>query len=193
MAHPSLCRRRTPAILRRCCIFRQRTVSSDSACCVHQHTVAMSVGRQPAIRRRWLDVLCTNSPVHRSHTCSRTGYGHHSAIRSPLSSCPTYPAALPLILSLTRPFSSFTSATSSATPPQSVDPIDSLDDVLGESHINWYPGHMHKTFKALDTQLKHCNVVVEVRDARVSRTHKHYDTQYRHSSHSTHAAESNPH
>lgn len=33
--------------------------------------------------------------------------------------------------------------------------------------INWFPGHMRKTMRELDDQIKKVNMLIEVRDARI--------------------------
>lgn len=45
--------------------------------------------------------------------------------------------------------------------------IESIEDVLIDGSINWYPGHMHKTMKVLDERVKKSDVIIEVRDARL--------------------------
>ena len=140
----------------------------------------MSVSCQPAIRRRWLDALCTNLPTSHHQACRHTTSAHLTLSRSPLSPSRLISPAVPtLVSSRTRLLSSSSSASASTVSQPSAS-VDSLEDVLGDSLLNWYPGHMHKTFKALDAQIKHCNVVVEVRDARVStRTPRTQPTQTR--------------
>lgn len=42
-----------------------------------------------------------------------------------------------------------------------------LSEVVGASHINWYPGHMKKATDQLQEQVKQNHVILEVRDARI--------------------------
>ena len=129
----------------------------------------MVVSSHASIRRRWLDALCTNLPNFQKHFCRRTTHVSHSGRRLLASSTRlTSPTIQPLNRFSTRPLTSFSSSASAASSHTSP-PVDSLEDVLSDTLINWYPGHMHKTFQALDTQLQHCHVVVEVRDARVTK------------------------
>jgi len=38
------------------------------------------------------------------------------------------------------------------------------------SRINWFPGHMRKTMRELEDEVKKIDVFIEVRDARMPRT-----------------------
>jgi ribosome biogenesis GTPase A len=40
------------------------------------------------------------------------------------------------------------------------------------SRINWFPGHMRKTMRELEDEVKKIDVFIEVRDARMPRTSK---------------------
>lgn len=37
-------------------------------------------------------------------------------------------------------------------------------------HVNWFPGHMRKAMRILSSEIKGCDVFIEVRDARIPKT-----------------------
>jgi ribosome biogenesis GTPase A len=42
-------------------------------------------------------------------------------------------------------------------------------------NINWFPGHMRKTMRDLEGELKKVNFFIEVRDARIPKTSENHE------------------